>query len=51
MTRIQVTEDELRDLWFSDDAEGLLHDHQTQTKVVRMKDGQEYETPFSELTE
>lgn len=49
--RIRVTEARLKELWFSDEASGLIHDHQTQTKVVRMQDGTEYETPFAELGE
>jgi small-conductance mechanosensitive channel len=48
--RIRVTEAELRDRWFSDAAAGMIHDHQTREKVVRMDDGTEYATPFSELT-
>lgn len=47
--RIRVTEAELRDHWFSDAATGMVHDYSTQTKVVRMEDGTEYETPFDEL--
>jgi small-conductance mechanosensitive channel len=49
--RIRVTEAELKRHWFGPDATGMIHDHQTRTKVVRMEDGTEYETPFSELSE
>lgn len=49
--RIRVDEATLRELWFGDEAVGLTIDHQTRTKVVRMKDGTEYETPFDELTD
>ena len=48
--RIRVSEDELKRLWFSDESTGMIHDHSTQTKVVVMQDGTEYETPFAELT-
>jgi hypothetical protein len=48
--RIRVTEAQLRDHWFSDEAAGMIHDHHTEEKVVRMKDGTEYATPFSELS-
>lgn len=49
--RIRVSHAELKRLWFSDDARGMVHDHQTKTKVVVMADGTEYETPFAELAE
>jgi hypothetical protein len=49
MNRIRVTEAELKAHWFSPDATGMIHDHQTETKVVVMADGTEYETPFAEL--
>ncbi len=49
--RIRVTEAELKRHWFNGDAVGMVHDHQTETKVVQMCDGTEYETPFSELLE
>ena len=49
MKRIRVTEAELKRHWFSPNATGMIHDHQTATKVVVMADGTEYETPFSEL--
>lgn len=48
--RIRVTEAELKRLWFSDDADTMIHDHQTGEKAVRLKDGTEYATPFAELT-
>jgi hypothetical protein len=50
-TRIRVSEPELKRLWFSDKSTGMIHDHQSKTKVVVMEDGTEYETPFSELPE
>jgi len=47
--RVRVSAAELRDLWFSPEACGLIIDYQTQTKVVRLEDGTEYETPLAEL--
>lgn len=47
--RIKVTEDELKRHWFSDKATGMVHDYQTDEKVVVMEDGTEYATPFDEL--
>lgn len=44
-----VTEAELKAKWFSDEAHGMIHDHQTGEKVVVMSDGTEYATPFAEL--
>lgn len=49
MDRIRVTETVLKEHWFSPEAEGMIHDHQTGEKVVRMVDGTEYATPFAEL--
>lgn len=40
--RVVVTPERLKELWFSDDADGMVHDHQTNQKVVRMKDGREF---------
>jgi hypothetical protein len=47
--RKRVTEAELKRLWFSDQATGMIHDHQTGEKVVVMEDGTEYATPFADL--
>jgi predicted metal-dependent enzyme (double-stranded beta helix superfamily) len=47
--RIRVTEAQLKAHWMSPDATGLIHDHQTDTKVVVMADGTEYETPWAEI--
>ena len=47
--RITVTEAELKRLWFSDEATGIVHDHQTGEKVVVMADGTEYAAPFTDL--
>jgi hypothetical protein len=47
--RKRVTEPELKRLWFSDQATGMIHDHQTGEKVVVMEDGTEYATPFADL--
>ena len=47
--RIMVTEAELKRRWFSDEATGMIHDHQTGHKVVRMADGTEYATAFVDL--
>ena len=47
--RIRVSAAELKRHWLSAKATGLIHDHQTGTKVVVMADGTEYETPFAEL--
>lgn len=40
--RIRVTPQQLKELWFTDAAESLIHDHQTNEKVVRMADGREF---------
>lgn len=40
--RIVVTPERLKELWFLPEATGLVHDHQTNQKVVRMEDGTEY---------
>ena len=47
--RVMVTEEELRELWFSNESTGMIHDHQHGHKVVVMADGTEYATPFTEL--
>jgi len=47
--RVMVSEAELKRLWFSDDATGMIHDHQQGHKVVVMADGTEYATPFADL--
>ena len=49
-SRIRVTEAELRELWMSDDAVGIELDYASRSKVVRMRDGVEYETPFTDLS-
>jgi hypothetical protein len=46
--RIHVTAAELKRLWFSDDATGMTHDHQTGHVVVQMRDGTEYACTFEE---
>lgn len=46
--RIRVTVDELRDKWFSPDARGMIHDHQTQEVVVEMLDGTAFACTFAE---
>lgn len=47
--RVMVSEEELKELWFGDESTGMIHDHQQRHKVVVMKDGTEYATPFDEL--
>lgn len=49
--RVMVTEAELKRHWFSDQATGMIHDHQQGHKVVVMADGTEYATPLADLTE
>lgn len=49
MGRIRVTAAELREKWMSWDGIGMTEDHQTQTRVVQMADGTEYETTFEEI--
>jgi len=49
--RIMVDEAELKRLWFSDQATGMIHDHQRGHKVVVMEGGQEYATPFADLSD
>lgn len=47
--RIRVSAAELKEAWFSEDASVLIHDHEAGEKVVQMRNGTEYATPFSEL--
>lgn len=49
--RIRVSEQELKRHWMSPDAAGLILDDSTQSKVVVMVDGSEYETPYADLAE
>lgn len=51
MTRKRVPAAELKRLWFSDEATGMVHDHRTREVVVRMQDGTEYACTFAEHAE
>ncbi|HET7690012.1 MAG TPA: hypothetical protein VFK41_06525 [Nocardioidaceae bacterium] len=46
--RVRVSAARLRELWFSDGATGMIHDHSTQEVVVTMADGVEYACTFEE---
>jgi hypothetical protein len=46
--RTHVTAAELKQLWFSDDATGMIDDYQTGHIVVQMRDGTEYACTFEE---
>jgi hypothetical protein len=46
--RIRLTAAELKAKWFSPDASGMIHDHQTGEVVVQMQDGAEYACTFEE---
>lgn len=48
VARTRVTAAELKALWFRDDADTLIHDHQTNEKVVRLTDGREYACPLDD---
>jgi hypothetical protein len=46
--RVRLTGAEVKAMWMSEDAIGLVHDHQTEEVVVRMVDGTEYACTFAE---
>lgn len=46
--RIRVSAERLKELWFSDGAAGMIHDHQTEEVVVTMHDGTEFACTFAE---
>lgn len=46
--RIRVSAVSLKAKWFSDDAIGMIHDHEFGEVVVRMSDGTEYACTFAE---
>jgi hypothetical protein len=46
--RILVAAAELKQLWFSDDATGMIDDYRTGHIVVQMRDGTEYACTLEE---
>ena len=46
--RQHITATQLKTKWYSDDATGMTHDHQTGEVVVTMSDGSEWACTFAE---
>jgi hypothetical protein len=48
VSRQRVSAARVKELWFSDDATGMIHDHTTGEVVIQMEDGSEFACTFAE---